>query len=113
MSDNPTAQGLLDKNFFGSFKKGAYFISVTGAKIYDVDALIESLDKNIAGAAIDTGDTQVGDTSDPYYKKLLANTKILATPHIAYNSDTTARRSNDMMIDNIEAWLAGEPINLV
>ena len=39
--------------------------------------------------------------------------KIIATPHIAYNSDYTDTLGNKMMIDNIEAWLGGKPINLV
>jgi len=113
LSNNPTTQGLLDKKFFDSFKNGAYFISVTSSQIYDVDSLLAALDKNIAGAAIDTGQIQVGDTDDPFYQRLLKNPKILVTPHIAYNSDTTARVGNDMMIDNIEAYLAGKPTNLV
>jgi phosphoglycerate dehydrogenase-like enzyme len=113
LSNNPTTQGLLDKKFFNSFKKGAYFVSVTSSQIYDIDALLSALDKNIASAAIDAGQIQVGDTDDPFYRRLLKHPRILATPHIAYNSDTTARVGNDMMIDNIEAYLAGKPTNLV
>ena len=113
LSNNPTTQGLLDKNFFDAFKNGAYFISVTSSQIYDVDGLISALEKSIAGAAIDAGQIQVGDTSDPFYQRLLKNTKVLVTPHIAYNSETTARLANDMMIDNIEAYLAGKPTNLL
>ena len=114
LSSNPTTHGLLDKKFFMSLKKGSYFITVTGQKIYDIDAMIESLDKGIlAGAANDSGGIQVGNISDPFYRRLTKHPKILATPHIAYNTDITDRTGNGMMIDNIEAWLKGKPINLV
>jgi len=113
LSQNPTTVGLLGKDFFSSFKSGSYFISVTSSAIYDADALLLSLGKNILGTAIDAGDARVGDASDEFYQKLLSNRRILATPHIAFNTDVTARVANDMMIDNIEAFLKGDPINLL
>ncbi|MFA6376874.1 MAG: NAD(P)-dependent oxidoreductase [Candidatus Paceibacterota bacterium] len=113
LSQNPTTIGLLGSEFFSSFKPGSYFVSVTSPKIYDTEALLFSLGKNIIGAAIDAGDARVGDASDEFYQKLLSNRRILATPHIAFNTDVTARVANDMMIDNVEAFLKGYPINLL
>ncbi|MFC2142952.1 NAD(P)-dependent oxidoreductase, partial [Candidatus Aenigmatarchaeota archaeon] len=114
LSSNPTTQGLLDKKFFSSLKKGSYFITVTGSSICDIDVMIDALDKDIlAGVAHDSGGIQIGDVQDPFYKKLLAHPKILVTPHVSFNTDVTNRTGNDMMIDNVEAWLKGKPINLV
>lgn len=39
--------------------------------------------------------------------------EIVATPHIAHNSDITDRVGGEMVINNIEAWLKGKPVNLV
>ncbi|MFA5030931.1 MAG: NAD(P)-dependent oxidoreductase [Patescibacteria group bacterium] len=114
LSSNPSTKGLLNEKFFLSLKKGSYFITVTGTEIYDTEAIIKALDKEIlAGAAMDAGSIKVGDTADPYYQTLLKHPKILATPHIAYNTWNTKRVANDMMIDNVEAWLNKKPINLV
>lgn len=113
LSQNPTTLNLLNSKFFSALKNGSYFISVTNSEIYDTEALVNSLEKNVIAAAIDVADIQVGDTSDPFYKKLLENDKILTTPHISYNTDVTARVANDMMIDNVEAYLKGKPINLL
>jgi len=114
LSTNPTTIGLLDKRFFDSLKKGSYFITVTSSKIYDSKAMLEALDKNIlAGVADDAGGILPGNVEDPYYKKLLKYPKVLTTPHISYQSDVTVRVGNDMMIDNVEAWIKGKPINLV
>jgi len=113
LSQNPTTLNLLDDKFFSTLKNNSHFISVTSPKIYDTEALLNSLGKNIAGAAIDAADIQVGDTNNPFYKKLLQYDRVLTTPHIAYNTDVTARVGNDMMIDNIKAYLEGKPINLL
>ena len=76
--------------------------------------MLGALDKGIlAGVAHDAGGIKVGDTADPFYQKLLKHPKVLVTPHIAYNTDVRARVSYDMMIDNVEAWIKGKPINLL
>ncbi len=114
LGSNETTEGLLNKGFFNSFKKSSYFITVTSSKIYDVESMLEALDKNIlAGVAIDCGSIQVGDTQDPFYLKFSTHSKVLATPHIAYNTDVTDRKANEMMIDNIEAYIKGKPINKI
>jgi len=111
---NPETTGLLNRAFFQAFKPGAYFITVTGAKIYDTEAMLEALDAGIlAGVAIDCGSIQVGNDTDPIYLQMAKHPKVLATPHIAYNSDVTDRQANQMMIDNIEAYLNGQPTNLL
>ena len=114
LSSNPTTYGLLNRQFFNSLKRGSYFITVTGSKICNIDGMFDALDKGIlAGAASDAGSIQIGDVSDPYYRRLLAHPKVLVTPHIAYNTDVTKRVAYDMMIDNVEAWIKGRPKNLL
>jgi phosphoglycerate dehydrogenase-like enzyme len=114
LSTNTTTVGILDDKFFNSLDRSTYFISVSSNEIYDSAAMFNALDNGIiAGAAIDDGTMNVGDTNDSYYQKLLKHTKILATPHIAYNSDVSNREGNRIMIDNIEAYLANRPINLI
>jgi phosphoglycerate dehydrogenase-like enzyme len=114
LSTNKTSIGLLDKKFFNSLDKNAYFISVSSNEIYDSEAMFKALDNGILnGVAIDDGTMNVGNTSDFYYQKLLKHPKILATPHIAYNSDISNKEGNRIMIDNIEAFLANKPINLI
>jgi len=114
LTTNESTLNLLDNKFFFSFKKGAYFINVCDYVIYDIDALISSLDEGpIERAAIDAMGIQVGDTSDPFYQKIVAHEKIIATPHIAWATDKSEELGNKIMIDNIEAWLNKKPINLI
>ncbi len=114
LSSNPTTQKILNKEFFDSMKKGSSFISVTRSEILDEDALIEALDSNkLYRACLDCGGILVGDTEDSYYKKLLAHPKISVTPHIAYSSEKSGLMGNDVMIDNVEAFINGNPQNIL
>jgi len=109
-----STKNLLDNTFFNSLKKGSYFITITSSSVYDIDAMLEALDKDIlAGAADDSAGMPVAEADNPYYLKLVKHPKVISTPHIAFNTDATARKANDIMIDNIEAWIKGKPINIV
>lgn len=114
LSSNPSSEKLLDNSFFNSLKKGSFFISSSNSKTYDIEALKNAIDRGILiGTADDAAGSQVGDVNEKDYQLLLNHPKILVTPHIAWNSDAEQRKSCDIMIDNIEAWLKKEPINLV
>ena len=114
LSTNESTTGLLDQKFFFSLKKGSFFVSVARPKVYDISALKDALDKGIlANAADDAASARIGDVEDSIYKKLLEHPKIFVTPHIAWSTDYEIRRSNDVMIDNVEAWIKGDPINII
>lgn len=114
LSSNPSTEKLLDGKFFDCMKRGSYFVSVTRSEVIDEDAMLRALDEGrLSGVATDGGSALVGDTSDPYYQKLLRHPQVYVTPHIAYNTEMSRQMGADIMIDNVEAWLKGEPINLV
>jgi phosphoglycerate dehydrogenase-like enzyme len=106
LTQNAETIGLLNAKFFNSMKQGAYFVSVADRSLFDENALFAALDgERLAGAAIDCMGIQVGDITDPYFQRLAHHSKVMATPHIAYKAISSARVGNDMMIDNIEAYL--------
>ena len=114
LGSNPTTKGMLNQSFFDSVKKEAMFISITGETIVDIEAMLTALDSGkLSYVAHDSGGISIGDTNDPFYKKLLAHPKVYVTPHIAFNTDVERKMSNDMMIDNVEAWVKGKPVNVV
>ena len=114
LSSNPSTQKLLDEAFFKAMKPGSYFVTITRAEIVDEDALLRALDSgHLAGAASDCGGILVGDTTDPLYQNMRSHPKVLVTPHLAYNSEMSIHRGNEIMLDNIEAWIAGRPQNVV
>lgn len=114
LSSNPSTEKILDKKFFDSMKQGSYFITVTRQEVVDEDDMIEALNNGkLAGVASDCGGILVGDTDDPHYQRLRDHPKILVTPHISYSSEMSSRCGNDIMIDNVEAYINGRPQNVV
>jgi phosphoglycerate dehydrogenase-like enzyme len=106
LASNKDTHQIYNREFFQSLKKGAYFITVTGDKLWDADAIVEALDKDIlAGVATDVGNIQVGTIDSPLYQRFASHPKVYATPHIAYDSDRCDLICNNMMIDNIENWI--------
>ncbi len=114
LSYNEKTKWLLDKKFFFLLKKWTFFVSSSRHEIYDIDAMIEALNNDfLIGIADDSASSLAWDIEYPGYKRLLNHPKIIVTPHIAWNTDYEKRKANDMMIDNIEAWLNKKPINLI
>ncbi len=114
LSTNETTIELLNEKFFSSLKKGSLFISSSRSQTYDIKALKEALDEEILiGAIDDSASSEVGEVNDTEYLNLLNHPKIQVTPHISWNTDSEKRKANDMMIDNIEAWINNKPINLI
>lgn len=114
LSANPTSVGLLNKEFFESLKEGAVFISVTVDSIVNINEMLLALESGkLACVAHDVMNAKPGDASNQLYKKLCDHPNVLATPHIAGFSDVTNKIGNDIMIDNVESWLSGNPINVI
>lgn len=114
LSANQSTQKILNEKFFSSLKQSSYFITVTRAEVVDEDAMLAALDNGtLAGVATDCGGILVGDTKDSLYEKMLAHPKVYATPHIAYSATKSFKLGNDIMIDNVEAFIKGKPQNLV
>ena len=114
LSANPSTEKLLGADFFAAIRDGASFVTITRSEVVDEEAMIDALDSGrLVGVATDCGGVLVGDTDDPYYQRLAAHPRVLATPHIAYNPGMSGQVANDIMIDNVEAYLDGSPINLL
>ena len=114
LSANPSTEKILDTKFFESMKEASIFVCIARSSTYDTEALISAIESGrIQFALDDGGTTPPGEVNAPEYQALLKSEKIFVTPHISWNCDTERRTSGDMMIDNIESYLKGTPINLV
>lgn len=111
---NSTSKNFLDEKFFMSLPKGSYYVSFVRPWTYDVDGMIKSLDSDIlAGAAIDCDPEPLGDTENPFYKKVSNHPKIYATPHIAGATTQASANGTEIVVKNIEAFAAGHPQNVL
>jgi len=111
---NSSSQNLLDEQFFMNLKKGSYYITFARPYTYDINGLMKSIDAEIvAGAAIDCDPEKFGDTTNAFYQKALSNPKILVTPHIAFSTKQAVANGAEIAIQNIEAYLQGNPQNVL
>jgi phosphoglycerate dehydrogenase-like enzyme len=111
---NSSSKNLLNKDFFLSLKPGSCFISFVRQYTYDLDGLIESINKGVvAGAAIDCDPEKFGDTDNEFYQKALSNNHILVTPHIAWSTRQALANGVEIAVQNIEAFLNGRPQNIL
>lgn len=111
---NPSSKNLLNADFFSKMKKGAYYITFARPYTYDIDGLISAIDAGtLAGAAIDCDPEPLFDISNDFYKKCMSNEKVLVTPHVAGVTKQSAANGLEILVQNMEAYLRGEPQNVL
>lgn len=111
---NPSTKNLLDANFFAGMKEGAYYVTFSRPYTYDIDGLIAAIEKGIVGGAgIDCDPEPLFDVSNDFYKKCLSNDKIQVTPHVAGVTKQAAVNGLEILVQNVEAYLADKPQNIL
>ena len=106
---------LLDERRLNLMKESAYLINTARGAIADQKALLKVLkEKRIAGAALDVFENEpVAGKPSAEILELCQLDNVVATPHIAYNTEEAAIRLGEELIENIQACLKGSPINVV
>jgi D-3-phosphoglycerate dehydrogenase len=104
-------RGLIGREFLSAMKPSAYLFNAARGAIVDHDALLWALKAGgIAGAGIDVFEPERLPADHP----LLAEERLLATPHTAFYSDESMRDLARLAAENVAAVLAGrEPASLV
>ena len=106
----PETRYTFDKSVFDRCKDGAYFINTArGAVTVESDLAEAVRSGKLSGAGIDVLDGEPMKPGCP----LLGVPGITITPHVAWGPLTTRIRLIGIIRDNIEAFLAGKPINRV
>lgn len=102
--------GLLDAARLRSLKPGALLINTARSSLLDEIALADLLRSGHIGAAgIDVFDDEPIEPGHPF----LELDNIVMTPHVAYNTPEALAEMYDTAIDNLVAFYAGKPRNVV
>ena len=106
----PETRGRFNADAFAAMKPGAIFVNISRASLVDETALLAALNSGrLAGAALDVFSQEPPPSSSP----LLHHPRLLVSPHVAWGTDDAVQRLVNFSIDNVEAFLAGRPVNLV
>ncbi len=103
-------RGLVSEGDLALMKPTAWLVNTSRGPICDEDAVARACQQGIiGGAAIDAFGIEPLPTGHPFRE--LPN--ILPTPHIGYVTEDTYRQWFDQIVENIEAYLGGEPIRVI
>lgn len=107
---NDATRGLIDARRLALMKPGAVLINTARGPIVDEDALLEVLrERRIAGAALDVFEPEPLPNDHPF--RALDN--LLGTPHLGYVTQNTYRAYFGGAVEDIRAWLDGEPVRVL
>jgi glycerate dehydrogenase len=97
---------------FRKMKRTAILINTARGGLVDEQALAQALKEGlIAGAGFDVLSKEPPKEGNPLLDLRLPN--FILTPHVAWASDGAMQFLADQLIDNIEAFVRGQPQNLV
>ena len=101
---------LINRETIAQMKDGAMLINTARGGLVDETALVEALESGkLRGAAVDVVSQEPMKADNP----LLTTRKCIITPHIAWAPVESRQRLLDCVVENIRAFLAGKPQNVV
>ena len=127
---NKHTHHLINRDNVNKIKRGAILINTSRGGLVDTEVLLKALDDGIlAGAGLDVLEgeetiyeesTLLGDAVNPERLRqaiqnhvILKHPNVVFTPHNAFNSQEALERILQTTADNITAFAAGAPKNVV
>ena len=108
----PQTANMIGEAELQQMKPGAILINCGRGGLVDEAALVAALKYGqIGGAGFDVLTQEPPRNGNPLLKARLPN--LIVTPHIAWASQEAANRLFDILLDNINRFVAGNPQNLV
>ena len=106
----PENARMVNQEFLSKMKPGAFLINTARGGLLDEQAVADALTTGqLAGAAVDV----VSEEPMKTYNPLLNAPNCIITPHIAWAPKESRQRLLDCCVENIRAYLAGKPRNVV
>jgi glycerate dehydrogenase len=108
----PQTKNMIGAKELASMKKTAVLINTARGGIVDEEALADALRKGvIAGAGFDVLTVEPPKQGNVLLDPTIPN--LIVTPHVAWASKEAMQVLADQLIDNIDAFVAGSPRNVV
>jgi glycerate dehydrogenase len=108
----PSTRNIIGEAELRAMKHTAILINTARGGLVDERALVRALQEGwIAGAGFDVLTVEPPREGNPLLDLRLPN--LIVTPHIAWASQGAMQFLADQLIDNIDAWSAGTPQNLI
>ncbi|MEZ5662594.1 MAG: D-2-hydroxyacid dehydrogenase [Burkholderiaceae bacterium] len=110
---NGQTRHMISTPEFALMKRRPLLINTARGGLVDESAVGPALDAGqISGAAFDVTSVEPPPADHPFMA-LLDRPDFILTPHVAWASEEAIQTLADQLIDNVEAFVAGEPRNVV
>ncbi|MEX2428831.1 MAG: D-2-hydroxyacid dehydrogenase [Bacteroidales bacterium] len=105
-----STKGIIDKNNIAKMKNGVMIINTSRGPLIVEEDLRQALESGkVAGAAVDVVSSEPISSDNP----LLKAKNCIITPHIAWAPKESRARLMNTAIENLQAFINGNPINVV
>lgn len=103
-------RGMICRSALEKMKPGVFILNTArGALVCEQDLKEAILSGKVGGAAVDVAVTEPISEDSP----LLSTPNLIITPHIAWAPKEARIRLMSTTVENLRAYLAGEPVNVV
>jgi phosphoglycerate dehydrogenase-like enzyme len=110
LAHTPETEGIIDERLLALLKPHAILVNTARAQLVDVDSMVRLLERGaFAGAGIDVFEHEPLPPEHP----LLRCQRVVLTPHVAFNTAEATAELLRLALDNIRAFAAGAPTNVV
>lgn len=105
----PETRHLADQKFFESFAKPIYFINTSRGKVVETTALLHAVKSgHVKAAALDVLENEkiqnLSAAEQAWFDALIADTRVLLTPHIAGWTHESKRKIAEVVISRVKAF---------
>lgn len=106
----PETRGIINRQTIAKMKNGVLILNTSRGPLIEEADLAEALESGkVAGAGLDVLCAEPADPRSP----LLSQPNCIITPHIAWAPKESRQRLMDIAVDNLRAFLDGNPKNAV
>lgn len=103
-------KGMINKESISQMKDGVMIVNTSRGPLINEQDLVDALEsRKVAGAAVDVVSSEPVKADNP----LLKAKNCIITPHIAWAPKESRSRLMDIAVDNLGAFLKGNPVNVV
>lgn len=109
MKYSPRSHHIIGAAEINAMKRGALLVNTARSGLVNTAAMIDALRAGRINAALDVFD----DEPLPEQAELLQLPGTVLSPHLGFSTDETFRNFYEQCLENIEAFLAGNPIRVL
>ena len=106
---SPRTRGLLGPERLARLKPGAVLVNTSRGEIVDEAAMVAALREGRLSAGLDVFHQEPLPVSHP----LVALPNVVLAPHVGSVTEETSRRWVEGAVENVAAYAAGRPVNVV